>query len=336
MKDLLHSDELRERVIKAEKMYIGYPRFEGLLEKVRFCHEYSSLTAEPECLLVKGKTGAGKSTLMKEYMKDHPRELQPTGTKVPILWGNIQVPATIKSLVQHLLIQINDPCAFRGSAVTQTERLKSFLRDCQVELIVLDEFQHFMDRDSKRINNTVSDWLKNIIEETRIPVVLLGLPECEQVLDSNPQLSRRFAHRYELAPFKFKTKAEIEEFRTFLYALDIQLPLSERSNLADLEMAFRFFYASDGVVGYIMKLVRKATYNALISGRDSLDLDVLSEAFKLHVQKDKPKKANPFDFPTFDRKIAAELSKKENEKPSPQATNRRMNRKKPPKEKLPF
>jgi hypothetical protein len=44
------------------------------------------------------------------------------------------------------------------------------------------------------------------------------------------------------------------EFRTFLHLLESQLPLESDSNLSGLNLARRFYYASDGVVAYTMKL----------------------------------------------------------------------------------
>lgn len=334
-KDEMVAMPITQRVAIAESIYIGYPRFEEILDKISYCHEFSNITAEPECLLITGPTGAGKSTLKKLYERSHPRQVLPTMTKVPIVSGIIPVPATVKSLVQHLLVQLKDPLALKGTAVAQTERLKMFLSDCQVELIVLDELQHFIDRDSKRILKTVSDWLKALIEETRIPVVLLGLPEAEGVIDSNEQLSRRFANRYILQPFSFDTREHIEEFRTFLHLLDMKLPLSKPSHLADFDMACRIYYASDGVVGYVMKLVRKAAYYAIKSGTEHVDLPVLAQAFERHVQSDKYQKSNPFITNEFNMEDIERLSKK-SKKNSPEGTNGRMGRKKPPKDKLPF
>ncbi|NLW90800.1 MAG: AAA family ATPase [Syntrophomonadaceae bacterium] len=333
-KDEMAVMPIAQRVAIAESIYIGYPRFEEILDKINYCHEFSNITAEPECLLITGPTGAGKSTLKKLYERDHPRQILLSTTKVPILSGIIPVPATVKSLVQHLLVQLKDPLALKGTAVAQTERLKMFLSDCQVELIVLDELQHFIDRDSKRVLKTVSDWLKALIEETRIPVVLLGLPEAEGVIDSNEQLSRRFANRYVLQPFLFDTREHIDEFRTFLHLLDTKLPLCKKSNLADFDMACRIYYATDGVVGYVMKLVRKATFYAIKSGTEKVDLPVLAHAFDRHVQSDKYQKSNPFVVRNFSFEDITKESKLK--QTSAEGANARMRKRKPSTEKLPL
>ncbi len=52
-------------------------------------------------------------------------------------------------------------------------------------MLILDEFQHFIDRDSAKVLKTVSDWLKTLILDTNLPIILIGLPEAEQILQLN-------------------------------------------------------------------------------------------------------------------------------------------------------
>jgi tRNA G18 (ribose-2'-O)-methylase SpoU len=52
--------------------------------------------------------------------------------------------------------------------------------------------------------------------------------------------------------------------------------------------------ASDGVIAYIMKLVRYGTYLALNQNQEKLDLNILATAFEKSVRADKPEKSNPF------------------------------------------
>lgn len=338
---------LEDKVELTESIYIGYPRFDALLKKIKFCHEYSCVSAEPECLLVTGPTGAGKTTLLKQYARKFPREVTETRTKVPVLIATIPSPATHKSMVQKLLFELDDPAPGTGTTTSAlTIRLYNFLKDCGVELIVLDELQHFIDRDSLKVLQTVSDWLKTLLVDTKIPIVLLGLPESENVINANPQLSRRFAHRHSLEPFSFDTQEKMDEFRKFLFALDKQLPFQEHSGLSAVDMAARIYYATDGVVGYVMKLIRKATYLGLLQGRQKLDMDVLAEAFEQHIHSDKPiKNYNPFTEDCSLNKEAKDeiFSNKTNNSNGKEnktkgvgnkAANRRMNAKKPKKEKF--
>ncbi|MEL6930221.1 MAG: hypothetical protein AAFO95_16520 [Cyanobacteria bacterium J06600_6] len=82
--------------------------------------------------------------------------------------------------------------------------------------------------------------------------------------------------------------------------LESQLPLESTSNLSELDLARRFYYACDGVVAYVMKLIRYGTYLALQQDKEYLDISILAVAFEKYVHADKPDKMNPFLSDEFD------------------------------------
>lgn len=289
---------LSEKLYTVNNIYVAYPRFRKILSAIDDCQRFSDLKDEPECLFLKGETGTGKTTILKSYALSYPRYETETGTFVPILSVTIPSPATVKSVVTKLLWSLGDPAYEKGTIGNQTIRLIGLMKDCGVKLVFLDEFQHFIDRDSAKVLKTVSDWLKNLILDTKIPVVLIGLPEAEAVFQFNSQLSRRFANRHNLCPFSWKVDSG-QEFRTFLHLVESQLPLGEKSNLACEDIAMRFYYASDGIVAYVMKLIRYGTNLTLYAEKEKLDLNVLAAAFDKHVSSDKPHKKNPFVTDNF-------------------------------------
>jgi type II secretory pathway predicted ATPase ExeA len=283
-----------ERIKLVEQIYISYPRLEAVIKKIEHCHRHSELSAEPECLLITGETGAGKTTLYKRYEQRFPRRVTEDGTIVPVLSVSIPVPATVKSMVTTLLVALGDPVAEKGAVVNQTLRLKRLLACCGTQLVILDEFQHFIDRDSRKVLQNVSDWLKDLLNEMGVPVVLIGMPSSEQILEANAQLKRRFAARASLAPFGWDSPEEQIEFRKFLKVLDGRLPLLERSQLADPETAYLIYCATGGTVAYVMKLVRRATAIALEQGGEKLTLETLAQAYDERLAADAPERENPF------------------------------------------
>lgn len=301
MEKISEMDEKQKKAL-VKKIHVSYPRLQAVGDEIADCHE-SKESGEPECLFICGPTGAGKTTARKEYARRFARIKSDEGYTVPVLSATIPVPATVKSVATKLLYELGDPAADKGTTGSQTLRLEMLAKDCSVEVIILDELQHFIDRDSQKILKTVSDWLKTLLEDTGIPIVLIGLPEAEGVLNANSQLSRRFANRHYLEPFRWDTNEKKEEFRKFLSAVESMLPLSEKSNLADEDMALRFYYASDGVVAYVMKLARYGTRVALKQRLEKLDLDVLAKAFDQHVRADKPHKTNHFKNERLDFEI---------------------------------
>ena len=140
---------------------------------------------------------------------------------------------------------------------------------------------------------TVTDWLKNLLNRTNIPVVLMGLQRSEDVLELNEQLRRRFSSRFSLKPFGFKTDDEITSFRGLLGTIQDQLPM-ESCSLRDQSTAERFYYATGGLIDYIAKIVDAAVQHAALAGQKYLDHGSYATAFNLAVWKDCPDDLNPF------------------------------------------
>ena len=93
-------------------------------------------------------------------------------------------------------------------------------------MLILDEFQHFIDRDSAKVLKTVSDWLKTLILDTNLPIILIGLPEAEQILQLNchSQLSRRFANRCYLGPFVWQP--DLKNYYVLPYLMQMRVWLA--------------------------------------------------------------------------------------------------------------
>lgn len=72
-----------------------------------------------------------------------------------------------------------------------SRRLTELLSGCGVQLLVLDEFQHLVSRRTSM--EVVSDWVKTLLNRSDIALLLVGMPQTESVLVSNPQLNSRFS-----------------------------------------------------------------------------------------------------------------------------------------------
>ena len=280
-----------------ESIRVAYPRWQGIVEEIGRCQEWGPVAAEPPCLLVVGPTGAGKSTLVETYAQEHPAVLTESGITYPVVRATIPTPATIKALAMVLLAALGDPRATSGTVGAMTYRLTHYFRDCKVELLILDELQHFRDRDNRRVLENASNWLKTLIKETGVACVLVGLQgEAEEVVGLNPQLARLFGAPHVLLPFTWdERRPELRrEFVAFLALVEAALPLAERPDLAGTGMARRLHGASGGVMAHLMELLRGATYLALAEGQATLTREVLGRAFEQRLASVRRGTVNPF------------------------------------------
>ena len=286
-----------ERILKIEAIYVLSPYLKDVLEDIRFCHHNSRHYREPKCLLITGLPGVGKTSLAEYHLKDYPRVDMGDRVEVPVLYTKIEVPATPKNLVSALLAALGDPAADKGTISIQTRRLRHFLKELKTELIILDEFQHFIDRDSLKVLKTVSDWLKLLIDISKIPVVLMGMPYSHLILNTrgNEQLRRRFSLRKSIEPFSWGDKDEKQQdFRNFLKLVDDELPFNRRSNLASKTTAYRGYCATNGVLSYVMDIVRMAASSAIEQSLKAIDLDLLADAYDRGLASLYPDRNNPF------------------------------------------
>lgn len=317
MSDDTENKTTRERISIANQVYAGYPLFNQVLEDIDRCHDSPNIKGDddPDCLLLMGSTGAGKTTIYKTYAQNYPSQETEEGSVVPIIYATIPAAATVKGLVEALLKRLGDPLHNKGTTINQTSRLYDLLKACRVELIFLDEFHHFIDRESDKVLKNVCDWLKNLILNTKIPIVLFGLPESEKILTvDNWQLSRRFNYRHSLIPFP-RTESGLELFRQFLSDVESQLPLLKESELAEKLLSERIYYATDGTIGHVMTLIRKGATLAIEQDLDRLDLSILGVVYDKHLRHDKSfKKTDPFSANKFELDAAYAQDPKFDEK----------------------
>lgn len=286
-----------ERLKEIGKLRVTYPELEEIKKLLRDCQIRAHRRREPACALITGHQGVGKTTLYEYYADDYPRIETEDGTIVRCLTASIPVPATVKGLVTALLEALGDADPGKGNVVSQTMRLRTLLAACETEIIFLDEFQHIIDRDSERVLRTTADWLKNLINATKIPVVLLGMPTCTRILDANPQLRRRFAIRRSIEPFVWLRQENGKTdfpMRKLLKVIEMRLPLKAISNLADPDIAKRIYCATGGVIDSIMKLVRGAAELAIETGIEKITLDLLAQAYDLELAANQPDLPHPF------------------------------------------
>jgi hypothetical protein len=290
-------DNTRSLLAQANTALIRYPRFKALHNDIRECQEMSRLANEPQCMSLEGVTGAGKSTLVQDYTALFPRIEQADGTRIPIFYAETPSPVTVKGMAATLLARLGDPAAYRGTLWAMNFRLIRLMIDCQVELVILDDFHHLIDQETNRILEQVSDWLKVLIKETGIPFLVVGIEgKVERILETNAQLSRLFAVRQTLEPFRCdpSDEASIQEFGRFVHYAEQVIAVSLPVDLPRLELLHRLHYASQGVVGNLMNLLRYSAWLTRQQNQQAISLSTLAAAFEKRLAKHVKVSANPF------------------------------------------
>jgi Cdc6-like AAA superfamily ATPase len=175
------------------RILVPHTDFQQARRRIRQLIRYrESGGTEPKGLAVMGESRTGKSTVLNAVIEEWPRRRDEDGLVVPILVARVPSRPSIIALAKSLLKALGVPDWTTGTEIELTERLKTLLKKCKVMAIALDEFHHFVDRRSEQVQHELADWLKNLIEEAEVCLIVLGVPRMTAVIRQNEQLEGRF------------------------------------------------------------------------------------------------------------------------------------------------
>ena len=300
----MYSEQVNEQIKAIQEIFVAAPVLQSIIDQMKECRDLAKLNGyniEPDCLLVTGETGVGKTTLIQQYMSKSPRVILEDRTQIPVLSTYLPTTKSDKDVIAHLLRELGDPAEGEGGTATKlTKRFVGLLKETGVELVIIDEFHHAIETQSEMVIYKVADLLKNIVSDSKIPMVLFGMPWSKHILSANLQLAGRFDLHKRITHY---TKDNFTDFRKFLNKVDQRLPFEKSSDLATEELAFRLFAASKGNMRRLMKgLIRRAAIKAVVAGQPNIPIEYFAEQFNL-IEPELSNEHNPFLLPKNDIKV---------------------------------
>lgn len=248
-----------------------------LIDKLRANRRF---LREPSCILITGDTGTGKSRFLTRYHEAHaPRRIDGRIKQCALL-AELPVRATMQGAATALLKALGDPGAEKGKLIDQTFRVRRLVKEQNVEVVLLDEFQHIVEASGERTINKVGDWLKQLAKAANVPLVLTGMPNSAAVLDANKQFAGICPYRFVLDGFGERTTAERKAFRQFLALVDAQLPFDQLSSLGEQTTASALFLATRGSLRQLARLLQEAAFHAIDRCAPSIGAEDLAFGFQ--------------------------------------------------------
>jgi hypothetical protein len=257
---------------------------------IKHCIAWSESSREPAGVIVSGDAGVGKSTLSGVIL-----DLFNSGEAVrgdynvhivPAYYAAIPEAATPKSTASSMLKAHGDPKPYSGQLTALTDRLITLLNQCETRFVILDEFHHLLGKGVKT-GERVCNWIKTLVNETRVLFCLVGNPACENLLKSNDQLARRFAYRFRLTALGCGDKEKGGQLDSFMLGyreawaakVGVRIELDYR----DYVEVWRIGLATRGVPAYIKLIVREAALQAMASGRQVITMADFMHAYEMGV-----------------------------------------------------
>ncbi|MCX7207915.1 MAG: TniB family NTP-binding protein [Proteobacteria bacterium] len=273
--------------------FISTPQAEKIFGRINEVLEDTLRSRASKGLLIVGVSGTGKTTLAREFENERFPNGRVSGKYCPLLYVEMPSSPTKKNLATAVLTALGDPFASsRGhSAEAKFSRIVTLLKNLNVQILILDEAQHLVDY--KRGNEyEAADWIKSLMNETAIAVVLLGLPRTQNLLRANEQLRRRFSANVQYERFIYSGQSA-NDFAHLIHSISQILPIPS-IDLVGNEICRRLHCGTFGLLDYLIKLIDRAVFLVQIGNVEGIDQGILAQAFIDEIWSDAPAHRNPF------------------------------------------
>lgn len=227
----LSPDEVKhfQALIPFDSIVIAHPRLQAALNGIAESLAWGEVSSEPRGVFIPGEGGTGKTTVCKIVLKHMPPydiDADDTSTTiVPAFACSVPAGSNIRGLASSLLAGLGDPAPDEGSQNVCTKRLLTLLKSCKTRVVLLDEFHNLtnMSTPDKRTAIVACEWLIQVINASKVTFCLIGTPECENLVDYEGQMTRRFTGRYPLGDLLPGTEEETGELFGYLQTLAVKV-----------------------------------------------------------------------------------------------------------------
>lgn len=279
-----------------EQMLVNHTAFKNALNSLEQAYNSAPIVKDPLGIFMIGESRTGKSSVIEEFMNAHlPIRLE-QGVEMPIVKVLVPSKPSVKGLAAEILRALGDPLPDKGTEQVMTARLLLLLKTCKVRVLILDEGQHLVDKSSKyNLIHHVSDWLKNLMNQSKVIVVIAGLEYAQTILSQNEQLRGRFTNKIIMPRFDWQEDQSRCEFLGLLAGFNSYL--NEQFSLPDIsgqELALRFYLASGGLTGYVFNILRKTIWNVVDDGRTTIHFEDFDIGYQSMVGSEDQHQISPF------------------------------------------
>ncbi|HHH35408.1 MAG TPA: AAA family ATPase [Gammaproteobacteria bacterium] len=268
--------EEKSIVQTASGVIVEHPKLYQAHQAIYDTLKHNQARGELKHLMIVGDSGCGKSTLCDLLVEEFEvsQEAFQLGyrKRLDLLHASVHSPVTPRMLAKSLLRAMGFAGSLNGNSQDLTEQLIMDLGQCGVKVVILDETQHLHalglssgSNLTKRLRESL-DWIKTVINRTRITFVLMGMPELVDLIAADPQLSRRFSREYYLSPLPMPdpSRNDIGRFVDGILLAITELPYFDgaESFSDDLSCAMRMYLATGGLPASLKELVTDAALQA--------------------------------------------------------------------------
>jgi len=275
-----------------------------------------------KCALILGESGTGKSKILEHLASLFPEHREVEGIARPVLIVEMPHHATAVSILQAVLHKLGDAHPSRGNRDEKMRRVGVLMEEQGVMLLLLDDFQHLVDKGQNVVLYESAECLKEILITKGVGIVAAGLEDARKVILSDEQLIRRSPRPILVPRYDWSEERSQDEFVGFLTEIQGRMADFDLPELDHPDMALRMYLASGGLLGYLADILAQATWDAIDQKRRKISMKDLAMARDQVIFEDAAQAGNPFSvkfklYEDLERKLEqAKLMNRRVERPN--------------------
>lgn len=276
------ADDFRIKAIQSG-FWVPYARSKEILEDMETLLAHPPINRMPHMLVV-APSNNGKTELLKHFLGLHPSDPNPNGeaAKHPVIYVSALGP-DIGDLCCRILDAVNAPYRERSTPGERVRTVTKILSQLGTRMLLVDEINNMMTGGPVK-QREFRNGIKDLGNELQMPIVAAGIEDAYTVFSSDPQLSNRFT------PAALPRWGLNNDGGALLASFERRLPLRKPSGLKQPEMLQLVMSMSEGLIGEIYEVLKRAAIQAIRDGEEQITLKGLD---KIRWVKPSDRRARP-------------------------------------------
>jgi hypothetical protein len=220
------------------------------------------------CLLVHGRTGMGKTMILRKFSRDHPKAVDPRLdlARSPVVMMQLPPEPAEVPFYEELLGALGLPLVGEVSRIRVRRMARDALRIVGARLLIIDEIHALLvggDRQQRIFLNVI----RLLANELEMPLVCAGTPEARRALLTDNGLADRFES------VGLPRWANNVAFRRLLASYAAVLPLRRASELDDEKARAAILKLSEGITVRVVRLLERLAVEAVRGGAERMTFE---------------------------------------------------------------
>lgn len=241
-----------------DDLLIRHRDYDLIMEALEDLDDIDRAVLSEHGLLMTGESRLGKTRLLAEYIATRMPYRTPHGLVVPVLYIEVPESPTIKNMAVTLLREFGESPRGRENAEDLLQRIVVLATNTGVRVICLDDLHHFVDQHGLIVQYELTEWLKRLVIQMRVAVVICGLDRTISAIRLNEQLYGRMDAKLQLRRFDWRLADDRKQFTEIIQGVHASLSTEYRLPPCDADWVFSWYMACAGRLGFVIKIARRA------------------------------------------------------------------------------